>query len=226
MPVLRQKLLPLSVLGLLVGILLGAHAVQAGDRTAGPDASPPAAPEPLPAELGAIRARPSPWLGKRVRFVLQFRSLLEDWNPSMTRFGTADWVALSGWADERFTWDATVYENPLTTLFVRRGSPLAEQVAAARPHERFEVVAWVREVFLDEPWIEIESMTPLPEEVGEGTILHVGRARDFMRKKQWDLALDQFERAKAAPLPAHALAELEREIMECKEVREAQAKRD
>ena len=168
-----------------------------------------------------IRFDPLSWKGQRVRFVAQFRELVPDWDPYLTRFGTTDWVAFSGWSDTRFTWDAAVYGDPLTTLFVRRGSKAAETVEAFLPHQRFEATGQVRAIFLDRPWIEITSVAPLAEHVPEGTILHVGRARDFMRKRQWDLALQQFERAKAAPLPAHARAELERQIIECQSARKA-----
>ena len=63
------------------------------------------------------------------------------------------------------------------------------------------------------------------EEVGEGTIVHVGRARELWAQGQWDLALEQLERAKAGPLPQHALRELELQLLECRAAREAAVKR-
>ena len=79
----------------------------------------------------------------------------------------------------------------------------------------------MREIFLNDPWIEVESLRPLEQHVGEGTILHVERGRAFMRDRLWTLALQQFERAGAAPLPAHARAELERHVVECTRAHEA-----
>lgn len=166
-------------------------------------------PAPAPVGLGDLRAEPSRWLGHRVRFVLQFQGLPERWNPLLTRFGPAQWVALSGWADERFTWDERVFADPMRRLFVRRGTAQAAFVRELRPYERFEVVARVREVFAGEPWLEVESLRPRAGLVGEGVILHVVKAREAASGQRWRLAVDQVERAMDAPLPSHARAELE-----------------
>jgi len=215
---LRWKLLPLGLLAFLGLVLAATSAVRASDDL-GPG---PALVDEAPlVDLAELRRDPLSWTGREVRFVLQFQGLVQDWDPHLTRFGTVDWVAFSGWSDERFTWDAVVYEDSLATLFVRRESELAAELAVFRPYERFEATAFVREIFLDRPWIEVTAIRPVTGLVGEGTILHVGRARDFMRKQQWDLALQQFERAKAAPLPAHARADLDRQIIECSLAQEA-----
>ncbi len=219
-----RKLLPCGLLALFgAPVLFKTHGVAAGEETA-EDASPVAPPEPLEIRLQEIRADPPLLLGRRVRFVLQFRERSESFEPYLTRFGPADWTAFAGWADEVFTWDPRAYGDSLDRLFVRKGSSLDAVIAEARAHERFEAVAWVREIFLDEPWIEVESLALLPESVGEGTILHVGRAQEFMKKGQWELAREQFERAKAAPIPAHARAELERQIVECNRALEERAR--
>jgi hypothetical protein len=226
MILLRWKLLPLALLGLLLAGLAGASAADGASEDVPPGAAPgePAEPAAEPAaeevELGTLRAAPTVWVGRRVRFVMQFQEVLDTWNPGMSRFGTRDWVALSAWEDERFTWDQSTFEDPLQRLFVRRDGALEVLARAARTYERFEAVGTVREVFLDEPWIELETMRPLFELVGEGTILHVGRAREFALEGRWDLAIEQFERARSAPLPAHAQAELERQIVECSRLRE------
>ena len=68
-------------------------------------------------------------------------------------------------------------------------------------------------------------MVPLEGEVGKGTILHVTRAREFAREGQFALALDQYERARLAPLPPHALWALLEEIRATEAAR-ARAKRE
>ncbi len=209
------KLLPCVFLVLLGALCLFEMRETAASGQGAEGASPVALPEALEIRLQEIRADPPLLLGRRVRFVLQFRERAAGFEPFLSRFGPADWTAFSGWADEVFTWDPDVYEDYLGRLFVRKGSALDEVIAQAHAHDRFAALGWVREVFLDEPWIEVESLTPLPESVGEGTILHVGRAQEFMKRGQWELALEQLERATAAPIPAHARAELERQIVEC-----------
>jgi len=223
---LRWKLLPtLLLLGLGIALVLdggtvsaGAASGDGGDGGNGDDqrSEPAAVEEAAPTTLGDLRADPAAWLGQRVRFTVQFCKRLDDWNPLMTRFGSTDWAAFSAWADEDFTWEAYVYDHPMTRLFVRRGGAADELMGEMRTYERFEVTGVVREVFVGEPWIEVESFRPLFELVSEGTILHVGRAFEFARQAQWDLAIDQFERAKTAPIPDNARAELDRRIEQCR----------
>ena len=173
--------------------------------------------------LQELRAEPAKWLGRRVRFVLQFDAPRATWSPGMTRFGTDSWLAFSAWADEQFTWDPDEYADPMLHLFVRRGSALGGLLGVIDRYERFEAVARVREVFFGVPWIEVESLRPLFELVGEGAILHAARARDLMAKGQWGLALQQLERAGVGPIPEHARAELERLRADCERLRDGGA---
>lgn len=191
------------------------------------DARAPGAGRRTPVEttLVELRAAPARNLGEPVRFVLQFHELVADWNPWLSRFGPRDWVAVSCWPDEEFTWDREVFSDPLTTLFARKGTSAAATLLEAETYGRFEVLAVVREVFGGRPWIEIEAIVPLEEHVGEGAILHVGRAGSLIEEGRIELAIDQLERAKSAPLPAHARRELERRIVECHRIIEAQVER-
>lgn len=162
--------------------------------------------------LTALRAQPGRYLGQEVRFVLQFRALVEDWNPYLSRFEPARWLALEVWPDEAFIWDRGAFEAPARRLFVRRGGGFEPLVRRARTYQRFEVRARVREAFLGEAWLELIELVPLEGEVGEGSILHVTRARELAAEGRFDLALDQYERARSAPLPPHALAAVLEEI--------------
>ena len=128
------------------------------------------------ATLSEMRARPGKFLGQEVRFRLQFRDLVEDWEPYLSRFEPARWLELEVWPDECFTWDKPVFDSPVGHVFVRRGGGFEPLARRAREYQRFEAVARVREVFLGEPWIEVLELVPLDGEVGEGTILHVTRA--------------------------------------------------
>lgn len=173
-----------------------------------------------PIALEALRATPGAHLGQAVRFVIQFQRLVEDWNPYLSRFEPGRWLALEAWPDELFTWERRVFDAPVGHLFVRRGGGFEPVARRARTYQRFEVHGRVREVFLGEPWIEIEELVPLPGEVGEGAILHVTRAREVAQHGQFDLALEQYQRACAGPLPPHALAALLAEIHAVEEARD------
>jgi hypothetical protein len=173
--------------------------------------------------LVELRASPGKLLGEAVEFTLQFRALQESWNPYLSRFEPGRWLALSAWPDEVFTWDAASFDAPLSRLFVARGTPLEVTLRSVAPYQRFRATAIVREQFLGEPWFELTSLTRLAEEVGEGTILHVTRARELVLEGNFDLALDQYERARLAPLPTHALAAIFEEELETREARDQAA---
>lgn len=193
---------------LIAFLLTAAQRAQADGSPAWPAGTPALA----GVRLDELRAQPARFLGEELRFVLQFRGLVEEWEPFLSRFEPTRWLALEGWPDELFTWDERVFEAPVGRLFVRRGGGFEPLARRARAYQRFEVHARVREVFQGEPWLEVLALVPLEGEVGEGTILHVTRARELAAEKSYALALEQYERARAAPLPPHALAALLEEI--------------
>jgi hypothetical protein len=175
---------------------------------------------PRAATLHELRTHPGQALDQELRFPVQFKGRVEDWNPFVSRFGPMDWLGFQAWPDERFTWEPAVWDDPAPRLFVRRGSPAEARVRAAREHARYAVTGRVREVLLGEPWIEVEGFERLEGEVGPGTIVHVQRARDLVQEGQFELAIDQYERAKAAPLPPHARAAIEAEVLEARDLEE------
>jgi hypothetical protein len=193
-------------------VLLSALATQASAGGSAGRPSSEALASVRSATLGELRAAPARFLGEELRIQLQFRALVEDWNPYLSRFEPARWLALEGWPDEAFTWDERVFRAPFARLFVRRGGGFEPLARRARTYQRFEVHARVREVFLGQPWLEILELVPLEGEVGEGAILHVTRARELAAEGSFTLALEQYERARAGPLPPHALAALLEEI--------------
>jgi hypothetical protein len=202
---------------MLGAVLLCALALQAPSG----NAVLPAAAQVLAKPLSELRAKPARFVGEEVRFAFQFRGLVEDWNPFLSRFEPSRWLALEVWPDEVLTWNKTAFEAPVGRLFVRRGGGFEPLMRRAKTYQRFEARARVREVFRGEPWIELVELVPLDGEVGEGTILHVTRARELAGQGQFRLALEQYERARAGPLPPHALAALLEEIREVAEARDA-----
>lgn len=217
------RILPLCSLGLLAGAIGFPRLVRHVRADEPVSASSPALDELEVHEvaLSELRRSPLEWLGQPVRFTLQLKGPLDAWNPYLTRFGPADWVAFGGWPDELFTWDPEVFEDPLPRLFVRRGSALESSVRSTPLYRRLAVTGVVREVFLDEPWIEVVGLAPQVEFVGNGTLICVSRAFDLMGQGQWDLARQQFQRARLAPVPRHVTEELERLELECASAAEA-----
>jgi hypothetical protein len=167
-------------------------------------------PERLVVPLRELRARRAALLGQEVELVIQVRAERPAWNPYHSRFTPARWACFSAWADEAFLWEREAYEDPAPWLFAPRDGAVHRLLSTARPYERFRVVARVREVFLDEPWIELRSAERLAPCVTEGTLLEAERGLAFLEKGAARLAREAFERASAGNLPDHVRAELAR----------------
>jgi hypothetical protein len=166
--------------------------------------------------------RPSRWLEQTVRLRVQFQGRVDTWNPYLTRFGTKRFAGIQAWADEQFPWIQSEFDAPEVRLFLQRGESCAWALDSANPGARFEVTAVVREVFLDVPWTEILEVFPLPERIGEGTLIHAGKALDLMKTRAWSLAELEIVQAITDNLPAHARAELDRLRTECREAAAAE----
>lgn len=176
--------------------------------------APQISPAAEPAGLVEVAAFPSGHAGRTLRFVVQLDGVQHDWDPGMTRFGPRDWTAVRAWADEEFTWERDVFEAPYRRLFVRRDSGLEDELGGAPRFARYEVQAVCREVFGGEAWLEVERLVPLERAVGEGTLVCVNRAGEALRHGHYEIAVGQLERAAQGPLPVHAVARLEKLVVD------------
>jgi hypothetical protein len=161
--------------------------------------------------------RPTRWLGKKIRLRFQFQGRVDNWNPYLTRFGSRRYTAIQAWSDEQLPWVRSDFDAPVVRLFFPRGESVSWALDQAQVNNRYEVTAIVREVFLDVPWTEILEVVPLPGRIGEGTIIHAGKALELMQKREFKLAQLEFEQAITDTLPVPARAELERLRDECRD---------
>jgi hypothetical protein len=152
-------------------------------------------------EVSVPQAQP---MQGELQLVLQFHSIEHDWEPYCTPFSERTHLAVRAWSDSQLPWIRTEYDNPCARYFVRRGTFAERLLARAAPHDRVVVVGRVRAQFLGQPWIEVLAACPAREQIPLGTVLHTSRAINLLQRKATRLALEQFERALAAPLPAHA----------------------
>lgn len=174
--------------------------------------------QPREAELVALAtpyADPASYLGREVRLHFQLESELAAWNPYLTRFGSDDYRAVRVWSDEQMLWKREEWDAPLAVLFVRRDGAVAKLFDGAPKYARFDVVARERQVFLGMPWIEIESGVRAKAEIGEGALLHASRAMQLIDGQQWQLAIEDLNRAMIGNIPEQARAELLRLRDEC-----------
>ena len=199
--------------GALLLVVLGSFAevqAQGGDR---PAAAPVAlvAQEPPVAELSDLRAHPLRWRGRTARVVVQLGPERTSWEPGLTRFDQRRFRAWAAWSDDARLWHADQHADPLPGLYVRRDADAARTLAAAGAYTRLELDLVLRAVSGGEAWIEVTAARRLPRAVGEGTLIHAGRARAFLAEGQPAAAAAELERALAAPLPDRHRAALEEE---------------
>jgi hypothetical protein len=88
--------------------------------------------------------RPCRWMGRNLRGRVQIESRPSEWNPYLTRFGTGQFAAVQGWADEPFPWVHADFESPAVRVFVRKGSAAAQALDGAPQYARFELTGVVR----------------------------------------------------------------------------------
>jgi len=170
-----------------------------------------------PTTWAEIHDNASALLGRRVRFVVQFKEPVPAWRAYQSRFGPRTHLAFQAWADEQFLWLREQHDAPLVRCFVRRGSYDERTLEAAGTYQRFEVVGTLRELFLGVPWVEVEELRGLPERVGEGVVIHAARAVELIREESWALAQAELQQALQATLPAPARRELERLLQGCRD---------
>jgi hypothetical protein len=174
------------------------------------------APEAVPLlEWSDIVDRPCRRLGRPVRVRVQVESHPTDWNAYLTRFGTGQFEALQGWADDQFPWLKSDFDAPQVRVFVRKGSAAARALAGAKTYSRFELFGTVREVFLDLPWIEVTDARPMTDVITEATVIHAARAIELIHEGAWRLARLEIDQALEAPLPTSATLELARLREQC-----------
>ena len=172
---------------------------------------------PVEVDAAELWKRPTAHLDHPLRLRVQMRGRLDSWNPFTTRFGDGEFSAWSAWGDRQFPWVEEQFRNPVARLFARRDSAAEWALENGKAHDRFELVGVVRTVFAGRPWFEVLSVKPLVRDIGEGCVLHASRALELMEQEAWQSAIAELERASSEGLPAHARAELERLVEECRE---------
>ena len=180
-------------------------------------------PIPLAAEAPSLplvsweeyTARPDLALGTLQRMVVQYAEQIDEWEPYLTRYSPEAYLSIRAWTDSQELWFRAEYDAPAAQLFVRRGTRAATLVQDLEPHDRIVVACVQHDQFLGRPWVEIVSARRMHEYVPEGSVLHAVKGLEFLARGVFELARDQFERALAAPLPAHARQALERLVGRC-----------
>ncbi len=158
--------------------------------------------------LESLHRDPQASLGQLVRLRFQFDAEVARWNPYLTRFGSGDYRAFRVWSDGQFLWEKEHWEAPLAQLFVRRDGVAERALAGAPQLARFEAIGRVRQVLMGRPWIELEQVRRIGDDISESTLLHASRAVLAMEDAHWAMAREHLERALVGSMPPAAREEL------------------
>lgn len=167
--------------------------------------------------LESLHKNPDKHLGQRVKLTLVFSQELEPGNPYFTRFTPTSYARFAARSGAGPLWAPEIFGGEFQHLFLARESAHLATLRAAKPNQRFEATAIVRDNFRGLPWIELVDLKLRPEWVPEGTLIAVARGKRLREEGQRHLALEQFERALVDPLPEQERASLLAEIASLRE---------
>lgn len=154
----------------------------------------------LPRVEHAVWSQDPEQLERPVRMFVQVHSLVEEWEPALSRYAPSRYVQLVAWADEQLLWQRAEWDAPGVLLFVPRGGSLERRVRAAEKHDRLQVLVEARERLRGRLLADVTALGTSEQHLPEGSILHALRAERLVRDGGRELAVLELERALAAPL--------------------------
>ncbi|MEZ5988602.1 MAG: hypothetical protein R3F30_05675 [Planctomycetota bacterium] len=159
--------------------------------------------EPKDVTMEQVRGNATAFKNVHIRFTCQFHGIGAVHNPFFTRFTRADFANFAVWGDNQKIWNEGEYQNPLPGLFVAKigRDETLKTIYQLQRYQRIEVTGIVRNVFLDEPWIEVFSVTPVANKVSIPTLTHMHKAVDYMAQRKWALAGSELNQAMTSELP-------------------------
>jgi len=171
---------------------------------------------PKETDLESLRNHPEAFKSVWVSVNLQYGGLSKVYNPFFTKFVPADYICFAAWAGDQEIWKLEEFRRDFHFFFVDKRSNTALQLFKMKRFQRCRVVGFVRNTFQGTPWIEISTIEPLGESLEQATLYHFIRGRTLMKKKQWNLAQAELEKAGAqAGLPPFAGGEIWHDLSLC-----------
>ena len=152
--------------------------------------------------LQKIIANPDAFLDIPVSFVIQFHRLEKADNPVFTRFLKQWDMNFSAWADGERLWTKEGFKNDFSYFFVRRGSEGHQTLLKAPIFSRWVVTGIVTRVFKGKPWIQVEGLARLEDQLDMRTLGTLARGFRMMTKSEHMAAADAFASAQHEGLPA------------------------
>ena len=197
-----------------VGVMIGLLAGTAGAQGAGWWGRLYTARE---VSLHELLGKPGAWRQRSVELTVTFESVTEPGKAYHTRFDGSHHLALAVWDGDAALWEEAVYDRPFKRLFVPRDSEAAGRMAEAPRYSRWRVRARVEAVLRGEPWLEVQSVEPLPEALTEGALIRIVKGRMLSGLRRHAAAVVEFRAADAPTLPLRTRVFIMREEARCLE---------
>lgn len=166
--------------------------------------------------LESLRRDPTNFKNVRVRFQIQFCSVGKIYNPFFTGFVPSDYANFIGWSVEQPIWRKDDYNDMFGLMFVsKRNNRGLQKLYGLELYDRVELVGSVRNVFQNEPWIEIESFRNLKDRVNTVSLSHLYRGEALMERREWRRAITELSMAPANDVPNEVLGAVARNLGTC-----------
>ncbi len=149
--------------------------------------------------LKAVYENPAAYKNVWIRFSGWFCGIGSLHNPFFTRFTRSEYTNFMMWGDSQKIWEKDAYDKPCVTLFVlKTDDDSLKKVSDLQRYRRITCTGIVRNVFRNQPWIEVTKIEVENEKLTTTTLAHMVRARRFMAARKWSQAAAELNRAKAS----------------------------
>jgi hypothetical protein len=173
--------------------------------------------EPKETTLEGVRANATAFKNVYVTFTCQFQGIGGVHNPFFTRFTRSEYANFAVWGDNQKIWLKEEYQNPLPGLFVQKNGrdDTLKLLYRLRRYQRIRIVGVVRNVFRDEPWLDVISIEEVGGKVTIPTLAHMHKASDYMAQRKWAQAGTELNQAMTGGLPDFYMGWIHANLGEC-----------
>ena len=153
--------------------------------------------------LNKIVKNPEAFRGLKATFVVQFHRLGNVDNPVYSQFDKHWYQNFSAWSDGVKLWERDAFHKDFPYLFLPRVSEATEEVASAPMFTRFLATGVVREVYNNQPWIEVVALQQLDRALNPNAVRQFARGYQLRNSRDHAGAAAAFHAADAKTLPSH-----------------------
>jgi tetratricopeptide (TPR) repeat protein len=152
--------------------------------------------------LEEIKANPESFKSTPIIFQAQFHKFNDLYSPFYTIFNSASHLNFAVWSYEAPLWEKEVYKRDFPYLYVdKKNKRLSEKLMKIKTYTRIQLTGEIRSTFNDIPWIQVEDVKVIPDQLSLESIKHMARGFHLRNKGDELNASLEFTQAWADTLP-------------------------